>query len=216
MKLLYLLTLLVGLAVAAELSELGERARRPHKQTHRPKKFSGSFTPRAAKRPSNAPDAYKTSMRSATRKRSKAPLKKLPANLIDPDTGRRRASRDALQLLRRQTTANDYYECVDASPEPVDADCNVIIDQVYASDDESLVLSSGTCLSFVYQTCEGYFCALCSTISTNTDFIGNQLDSAEDLCVAGGQDGSIIGEDAPEWDAGFVRSGDSLPTYDVC
>ncbi len=93
----------------------------------------------------------------------------------------------------------------------------MIIDQVYNSNDDGLVISANACLTFVYQTCEGYFCSLCGTLQSDTTFIGNQLNSAEDLCISqGGKAGTIIGEDAPQWDAGFVRAGNSLPTYDVC
>ena len=84
-----------------------------------------------------------------------------------------------------------------------------------ASDDD-LSVAAGSCLVFVYQTCQGFFCSLCDTLDTTTDFIANQLDSADDLCVSQEQDGTIVGEDAPQWDAGFVLTGDSLPTYDVC
>jgi hypothetical protein len=78
------------------------------------------------------------------------------------------------------------------------------------------VVNANACLTFVYKTCKGFFCALCETLATTTDFIGNQLDSAEALCVADGAPGTIVGEDTPQWDAGFVRAADGLPTYDVC
>ncbi|KAK3938882.1 hypothetical protein QBC46DRAFT_355536 [Diplogelasinospora grovesii] len=214
MKLLAVLILLVGIAVALDLSER-DGLRRPHKKASRPKKLTGPYTMRGASKPSNAPAAYKTGMDHCSRKRSKAALKKLPADLEDPATRLRRDSLTVLRHLRRQSTANDFYECTNANPAPADADCNVIIDQVLASGD-SLVIAQNACLTFVYQTCEGFFCSLCDTLSTTTDFIGNQLDSAETLCVSQGQTGTIIGEDAPQWDAGFVYNGDSLPTYDVC
>jgi hypothetical protein len=91
----------------------------------------------------------------------------------------------------------------------------VIIDQVYASD-ETLVVNANACLTFVYKSCQGFFCSLCETLATTTDFVGNQLDSAEALCVADGNAGTVVGEDPPQWDAGFVNAGDGLPTYDVC
>ena len=32
-----------------------------------------------------------------------------------------------------------------------------------------VVVSAGNCLTFSYQTCQGFFCALCGPVSTNTD-----------------------------------------------
>jgi hypothetical protein len=81
---------------------------------------------------------------------------------------------------------------------------------------ETLVVNPNSCLTFVYESCEGFFCSLCETLATTTDFVGNQLDSAEALCVADGSTGTVVGEDEPQWDAGFVNAGDELPTYDVC
>ncbi len=115
MKVLILLTLLVSLAFAVELAQLEDRARRPHKRSHRPKKFAGgAFTFRAAKRPSDAPAEYKVGTDKPSRKQSKAGLQKLPAELIDAETRRRRDSLQALRVLRRQSTAQDYYECQSA------------------------------------------------------------------------------------------------------
>ena len=112
MKFFILLTLLVSLAFAVELTELEDRARRPHKRSHRPKKFNGgAFTFRAAKRPSDAPEEYKVGTDKPTRKQSKASLQKLPAELIDAETRRRRDGLQALRVLRRQSTAQDFYEC---------------------------------------------------------------------------------------------------------
>jgi hypothetical protein len=113
MKLLLLLTVLVGLAMALDFSELDTRQRRHrrHKKTSRPKRFSGATAMRAARRPSGAPTDYKTSTGRATHKRSKANLKKLPADLVDPDMKKRSESLHALRLLRRQATAADFYEC---------------------------------------------------------------------------------------------------------
>jgi hypothetical protein len=113
MKLLFLLTLLIGFAVALEFSELESRQRRhrQHKKTSRPKRFQGASAMRAASKPKGAPAEYKTSTDRATRKRSKANLKKMPADLIDPDQRRRRDSLQTLRLLRRQATAADFFEC---------------------------------------------------------------------------------------------------------
>jgi hypothetical protein len=113
MKLLLFLALLVGFAMALEFSDLDTRQRRhrQHKKTSRPKKFTGVSTMRAANRPKGAPAEYKTATDRATRKRSKTALKKLPADLIDPDQKRRRDSLHTLRLLRRQATPADFYEC---------------------------------------------------------------------------------------------------------
>jgi hypothetical protein len=53
-------------------------------------------------------------------------------------------------------------------------------------------------------------------MQTTTDFIANQLNTAEALCVSGGKDGTIVSERLPQWDAGYVHSTEGLPTYDVC
>jgi len=72
------------------------------------------------------------------------------------------------------------------------------------------------CLLFEFGTCWGFFCSLCVRLSTDTDFVGNQLQSAQDLCVSGGSAGTIVGEGSPQWEAGFIRQGGTLPNYDVC
>jgi hypothetical protein len=53
-------------------------------------------------------------------------------------------------------------------------------------------------------------------MDTTTDFIANQLNSAEALCTSDGYDGAVVSQDAPQWDAGFVSQNEGLPTYDVC
>ncbi|KAI1095256.1 hypothetical protein F5B19DRAFT_372259 [Rostrohypoxylon terebratum] len=111
--------------------------------------------------------------------------------------------------------ANDFYECRNSSPAPGDSDCNNIIDEVFALD-QAITIASNACLTFQYGTCWGFFCSLCQTLSTDTEFIGNQLISAEALCVANGQVGTIVSRDAPQWEAGFVYQGAGLPNYDVC
>ena len=77
-------------------------------------------------------------------------------------------------------------------------------------------MTERACLVFSFRTCQGFFCSLCGTLSTSTDFIGNQLDTVDILCVSNGQVGTIVGEDVPQWDAGFTYVGASLPIYDVC
>ncbi|KAI1408184.1 hypothetical protein F5Y13DRAFT_113994 [Hypoxylon sp. FL1857] len=111
--------------------------------------------------------------------------------------------------------ANDFYECRNARPAPSDNDCNSIIDNVFALD-QSITVASNACLTFQFGTCWGFFCSLCETLTTDTTFIGNQLISAEALCVANGQIGTVVSNDAPQWQAGFVYQGAGLPDYDVC
>jgi len=100
---------------------------------------------------------------------------------------------------------------MEQNPYPKDADCQVVIDQLFASNDQLVVAQNG-CLTFTYQTCEGFFCALCSTLSTNTYFIGNQLSSAESLCVSQNQAGTIVGQDAPQASPPLPSS-EPLPTH---
>ena len=92
---------------------------------------------------------------------------------------------------------------------------NNIINEVFALD-QAITVASNACLTFQYGTCWGFFCSLCQTLSTDTTFIGNQLISAEALCVANGQIGTIVSQDAPQWQAGFVYQGAGLPDYNVC
>lgn len=139
-------------------------------------------------------------------KMDKVNLQKLPQSLVE-------ASVPALSP--RQSTANDFYECKQSSPFPNDSDCNDIIDNVFALD-QSLTITANACLLFQSGTCWGFFCSLCEQLTTDTTFVANQLVTAEALCVAGGQIGTVVGTDAPEWQAGFVYNGGSLPNYDVC
>lgn len=101
------------------------------------------------------------------------------------------------------------------NPSPSTADCKVIVNQVLSTDDE-LLIAPNSCLVYSYRTCQGFFCSLCETLSTTTQFIGSQLDTVDALCVEGGQAGTIVGESAPQWDAGFTYAGQGLPTFDVC
>ncbi|KAI1803137.1 hypothetical protein F4811DRAFT_357157 [Daldinia bambusicola] len=118
-------------------------------------------------------------------------------------------------LSSRQSPASDFYECRNSNPAPADNDCNNIIDEVFALD-QPLIIASNACLLFQFGTCWGFFCALCQQLSTDTNFVGNQLVSAEALCVAGGQAGTLVSPDRPQWEAGFIYQGGSLPTYNVC
>ncbi|KAK3990787.1 hypothetical protein QBC44DRAFT_264277 [Cladorrhinum sp. PSN332] len=215
MKLFILLTLFLGIALALEASTLEARQRRPRKKTTRPRKFAGAGTFRAATRPAGAPADYKTSTGKASRKRSKDGLKKVPPEFTDPATRLRRREFETLQQLRRQVSASDFFECYNVNPRPSSQDCDVVVDQVLASNDD-LIVSASSCLVFSFRTCQGFFCSLCQTLSTNTNFIGNQLDTVDALCIENGQTGSIVGEDPPQWDAGFTYAGEGLPFYDVC
>ncbi len=101
------------------------------------------------------------------------------------------------------------------NPPPTSSDCRIIVDSVSRSGDE-LVVAQSSCLVFSFGTCTGYFCSLCETLSTSTDFIGSQLDLVDALCVSDGRAGAIVGEEPPAYSVGFVRSGRPIPGYDVC
>jgi len=117
MKLLILITLLIGFALALESAVLEERqgrgsGKRQRKRTSRPKKSTGVATARAPNRPRNAPSDFKTGTGRASVKRNKAALKRVPAEHIDPGMRRRQESYETLRRLRRQAAnANDFYEC---------------------------------------------------------------------------------------------------------
>ena len=78
------------------------------------------------------------------------------------------------------------------------------------------VIDANACFTYVFGTCQGFFCSLCGKLATNTDYIGNQLQSAQLLCVTNGQAGTLVGDRPPQWQAGFVRTGNAFPTYNVC
>ncbi|KAI4861379.1 hypothetical protein F4820DRAFT_69499 [Hypoxylon rubiginosum] len=139
-------------------------------------------------------------------KLDKSNLQELPGSVVDAPVS---------TLSSRQPSTGDFYECRQSNPAPSDSDCNRIIDEVFALD-TPLIIAPNACLLFQFGTCWGFFCSLCEQLSTDTDFVANQLISTEALCVAGGQSGTIVGTDAPEWEAGFIYQGGSLPTYDVC
>ncbi|KAK5653459.1 hypothetical protein OQA88_8945 [Cercophora sp. LCS_1] len=150
-----------------------------------------------ADKPANAPEGYEVSVVFPNQKRSALPA----------------------ALQRRQSPAkvstSDFFECTNANPAPVSADCGVIVSNVLATGND-LIVAQGSCLVFSYRTCQAFFCSLCTTLTTSTDFIGTQLDTVDALCVSGGQAGTIVGEEAPQYEVGFVRSGATLPNYDVC
>jgi len=175
--------------------------------------FDGEYSFHAASIPPNAPEGYETSIVFLDNiiKRSATALDIIPANLE-----RRYESLQALRRLqRRQSSTNDFFECANSNPAPASADCSIITKNVLATGND-LVVAASSCLLFSYRTCQAFFCSLCSTLTTSTDFIGSQLDTVDALCVADGKAGTIVGEEAPQYQLGFTRSGAGLPNYDVC
>jgi hypothetical protein len=154
---------------------------------------------------------------------SRAGLEKLPIS---------HSSRKRRQL---EPGPADFFECRDSvrvgivfleaepvidqrhaqSPRPSTADCKFIVDYLLASDDE-FIIAANSCLAFSYRTCQGFFCSLCETLFTTTQFMGSQLDTVDALCVENGQAGTIVGEHAPQWEAGFTYTGQPVPAFDVC
>ncbi|KAI1278518.1 hypothetical protein F5Y07DRAFT_397544 [Xylaria sp. FL0933] len=125
--------------------------------------------------------------------------------------------RDTSSKPRDTVAANDFFECATTGNPPASSDCEAVISNVQAAD-QGIVIAPGACLLFQFNTCWGFFCSLCQRLGTSTDFIGSQLETAQTLCVSGGAAGTVVGEDAPQWEAGFVHSGGVLPNYagDVC
>ncbi|KAH9893784.1 hypothetical protein F4778DRAFT_784276 [Xylariomycetidae sp. FL2044] len=218
MRLFLALALATGLASA--LTPFAER-----RKARRAQPFNG-VAPFALPTPgSDAPEGYTVSMATPEVTLDSANLQALPADLIDRDDANastqilesRRVLRKLRGLENRQITAADFYECRSASPAPTRTDCDTVVDQVIAAG-LSLSVAENACLLFQYGTCWGFFCSLCATLTTTTDFIGSQLSTADLLCIDnGGQVGTVVGEDAPQWEAGFVYEGSDLPSYsDVC
>ncbi|KAI0156444.1 hypothetical protein GGR57DRAFT_511406 [Xylariaceae sp. FL1272] len=223
MKFSFPVLLFASLSTASSLfSSDVSAAAHTRRQVRRPVKYSGSagFAPPPI--PAGAPPGFKTSMGKASEMHDKTKMKKLPSNMIDADDPnaplKPLTKRDVLRVSRgiqAPLAANDFYECATTGKPPTTADCDVVIDNVYAAE-TALSIAAGSCILFQYQTCWGFFCSLCEELSTTTDFIGNQLSTAETLCVAGGEPGTIVGEDSPQWEAGLLLSGSELPNYDVC
>ncbi|KAI0202520.1 hypothetical protein F4808DRAFT_64795 [Astrocystis sublimbata] len=162
----------------------------------------------AASIPEGAPADYQTDIINLTKSESS----KAVVHLSKGQSQRRNALR-----TRDPITAQDFFECATSGNPPAASDCNAVISTV-RSTDQALVIAPGACLLFQFNTCWGFFCSLCDRLGTDTDFIGSQLDSAQTLCVSGGSAGTIVGEDAPQWEAGFIRANGQLPNYqaDVC
>ncbi|KAK0614362.1 hypothetical protein B0T14DRAFT_570304 [Immersiella caudata] len=175
--------------------------------------FDGEYSFHAADIPYNAPEGYETSVAFLDNlaKRSTEAMEVVPAGLE-----RRYESVQALRRLqRKQYSPNDFFECANANPAPASADCGVIVKNVLATGND-LVVARSSCLVFTYRTCQAFFCSLCSTLTTSTDFIGNQLDTVDALCVADGKAGTIVGEESPQYQLGFTRAGSGLPNYENC
>jgi len=175
--------------------------------------FDGEYSFHAAGIPPNAPEGYETSIAflGNLAKRSTEAMEIVPAGLE-----RRYESAQALRRLqRKQYSPNDFFECANANPAPASADCGVIVKNVLATGND-LVVARSSCLVFSYRTCQAFFCSLCSTLTTSTDFIGNQLDTVDALCVADGKAGTIVGEVSPQYQLGFTRAGSGLPNYENC
>ncbi|KAI5864105.1 hypothetical protein GGS23DRAFT_595754 [Durotheca rogersii] len=154
----------------------------------------------------------------------RAGLKALPQQPVGLDAksiaGRRRALRQ-LRGLESPPSVSDFYECRSSTPAPTAADCGRVVDEVYGLGGQALIVAPKACLVFQYGTCWGFFCALCDgrPLNTDTDFVAAQLGVAQALCVAGtsNQVGTVVGDGAPQWQAGFVYRGSGLPDYyDVC
>ncbi|KAK7977728.1 hypothetical protein PG996_003781 [Apiospora saccharicola] len=194
-------------------------------------------SPKKARIPSPASLKYIMSMTEPALKRDVSGLASLPDDLAS-----RVSSYDSpvgLDATKRQLSKQDFYECQSSvswclptivivgsflmlihppalqSPPPQPSDCNTVIDQVQTSN-QDFILNEGTCLAFTFSTCTGYFCSLCGQLATHTDFIASQFESVQGLCVEAGQAGTIVGEDAPQYETGFLRAGSGVPTYDVC
>ncbi|KAK8039037.1 hypothetical protein PG993_007448 [Apiospora rasikravindrae] len=194
MKSFGLLTLAIGLVAATS----------PASQEASPKK---------ARIPSPAPLKYIMSMVEPAIERDVSGLTSLPEGLASRASSH--VSPVAPDSAKRQLSKQDFYECQASNPPPQPSDCNTVINQVQASN-QDFILNEGTCLAFTFSTCTGYFCSLCGQLATHTDFIASQFESVQGLCVEGGQAGTIVGEDAPQYETGFLRAGSGVPTYDVC
>ncbi|KAK4149665.1 hypothetical protein C8A00DRAFT_37726 [Chaetomidium leptoderma] len=206
MKLIVIFTSLLGVGAALKSAGLEARAERPDKRAPRLRVVGVEM-----RAPAINLAEYSTSTSKPTEKRSKSALTKMPG------LQQRRESSEAAQSLklRGEAQASDFFECTNPNPSPRTADCKVIVNQVLSTDDE-IIIAANSCLVYSYRTCQAFFCSLCRTLDTSTQFIGSQLDTVDALCVENGQAGTIVGEDAPQWDAGFTYAGKGLPTFDVC
>lgn len=65
-------------------------------------------------------------------------------------------------------------------------------------------------------TCRAFFCSLCGTLGTSTDFLTNQLNILQGVCLPSGRGGAVVGEGASGWQAGFGHVNGTLPFYEIC
>ncbi|KAK4120338.1 hypothetical protein N657DRAFT_579904 [Parathielavia appendiculata] len=173
MKLVTLLTFLLGTATALESAGLHRRAERPTKR------------------------ALRVKISTPTLQQSKASLVKVSG--LEQRSGSR---------------LTDVF-APGQNPSLSTADCKAIVSQLLSTDG-AFIIAANSCLVFELGTCQGFFCSVCEELTTSTLFIGSQLDTVDALCVENGQAGTIVGDEAPQWDAGFTYAGAGLPTFDIC
>ncbi|KAI0539197.1 hypothetical protein GGR58DRAFT_500459 [Xylaria digitata] len=219
MKVWSTLALLTGLSTAASIptSDSVDAVLERH-QAHRPYNFDANSKTAPILAPEDAPADYHTTVGSLTENHSARGLIELPSELVDRSAPIQQLQRrDASKKPRGDVSAADFYECATTGNPPRSSDCTVVINNVFAAD-QATVIAPGACLLFQFNTCWGFFCSLCELLGTDTTFIGNQLLNAQTLCVNGGSAGTVVGEDAPQWEAGLIRANGQLPNYagDVC
>ncbi|KAF2966284.1 hypothetical protein GQX73_g7295 [Xylaria multiplex] len=243
MKVWSTLALLTGLSTAASIpSSDSVDTVVERRQAHRPYNFDGSSKTAPVLAPEDAPADFHTTVGALTENHSARGLIELPNELVDRNAPIQQLQRrDASKKPRGDVSASDFYECATTVRDhlstlvprpsipfqyqltnrqgnpPRSSDCTVVINNVFAAN-QATVIAAGACLLFQFNTCWGFFCSLCERLGTDTTFIGNQLLNAQTLCVNGGSAGTVVGEDAPEWEAGLIRANGQLPNYagDVC
>ncbi|KAI1428434.1 hypothetical protein F5Y12DRAFT_731734 [Xylaria sp. FL1777] len=204
MKVCSTLALFTGLCTAASIPVPDSvDAVVEQRQVRLPYEYGGSSTTTVVSVPEDAPADYHTAIGSPEEAHN-APVQQVQ-------------SRDTTMNPRGPITANDFFECATTGNPPKASDCEVVISNVLGTD-QGVIIAPGACLLFQYNTCWGFFCSLCQRLGTDTNFIGSQLTTAQSLCVSGGAAGTIVGEDAPQWEAGLIHSSGVLPNYagDVC
>jgi len=113
MKLAYLLTSLLGAAVALEVSDNQPSTRRL-RRSPRPEKADGASV-MEVRTPSGAPAGYQVGTSLAIRERSMSGLAPVPAHLTSVPVRRRRESLHAARLAPPGvTSAQDFFECQNA------------------------------------------------------------------------------------------------------
>ncbi|KAI0107025.1 hypothetical protein GGR51DRAFT_559713 [Nemania sp. FL0031] len=184
-------------------------------EVRQPYEFGGSLESAPAPVPEDAPAEYGTATATLSEQHTTRALIEVPNELANKVQQVQR--REISKKPRGPITAQDFYECATSGTPPRASDCNAVVSNVLATN-QALVVASGACLLFQFGTCWGFFCSLCQQLGTDTNFIGSQLSTANTLCVSKGSAGTIVGEAAPQWEAGFIRANGTLPNYagDVC